>query len=119
MAPTAPYVVGVSLPQANTAGQTKKAVAYSLVTIGYAAGNLIGPQTFRANQAPKYTGGVVTMLISYCICIVLMLLYWAIVTWENKQKDRKYGKPQGIHAGTVEGFIDITDREQEDFRYTS
>ncbi|EON97374.1 putative allantoate permease protein [Phaeoacremonium minimum UCRPA7] len=114
-----PYVIGISLPQANTAGQTKKAICYSLVQIGYAAGNLIGPQTFIAKQAPKYTGAVIAMLTSYCVCMLLMLSYWFIAAAENKRRDRKYGKPEAVHEGTVEGFVDITDKKQHDFRYTT
>lgn len=109
-------MVGISLPQANTAGQTKKSVAFSLVTIGYAAGNLIGPQTFISSQAPKYTGGVIAMLVSYCASILLLLLYFVVVSAENKRRDKKYGKPEGLH-NVAEGFADITDKKQENFRY--
>lgn len=110
-------MVGISLPQANTAGQTKKSVAFSLVTIGYAAGNLIGPQTFISNQAPKYTGGVVAMLVCYCISIVILLIYFAAVAVENKRRDQKYGKPEALY-NAAEGFVDVTDMKQTDFRYT-
>ncbi|KAI1495433.1 major facilitator superfamily domain-containing protein [Biscogniauxia marginata] len=113
-----PYVIGISLPQANTAGQTKKSIAYSLVTIGYAAGNLIGPQTFRSDQAPKYTSGVIAMICCYGVSIALMLLYGFIARWENKRRDRKFGIPAALHEGTAEGFIDVTDWKQDNFRYT-
>lgn len=112
-----PYVVGISLPQANTAGQTKKLVAFSLVTIGYAVGNLIGPQTFIINDAPKYTSGVIAVLVSYCISIAILLFYFANVHAENRRRDKKYGKP-GELCNAVEGFTDVTDKKQEDFRYT-
>ncbi|KAJ0311068.1 hypothetical protein COL516b_001771 [Colletotrichum fioriniae] len=114
-----PYVVGISLPQANTAGQTKKAVCFSLVQVGYAAGNLIGPQTFRAEQAPQYSGAIIAMLTSYAVSVLLMLSYWLVAAWENKRRDKKYGKPQELQEGTVDGFVDITDKEQKDFRYTT
>ncbi|KAI8298537.1 hypothetical protein K4K61_011580 [Colletotrichum sp. SAR11_59] len=114
-----PYVVGISLPQANTAGQTKKAVCFSLVQVGYAAGNLIGPQTFISTQAPKYNGAVIAMLTSYVVSIVLMLAYWLVALLENKRRDKKYGKPEAVHEGTVDGFVDITDKKQKDFRYTT
>ncbi|OAA65593.1 allantoate permease [Niveomyces insectorum RCEF 264] len=114
-----PYIIGISLPQANTAGQTKRAVTFSLVQVGYAAGNLIGPQTFRSNQAPKYTGAIIAMLVSYCACILLMLVYFGVAHWENKKRDEKYGPPHEIHEGTTEGFVDITDKNQTDFRYTT
>ncbi|KAI1077447.1 MFS general substrate transporter [Whalleya microplaca] len=114
-----PYVVAISLVQANTAGMTKKAVTYSLTTIGYAAGNLIGPQTFRSNEAPKYTTSVIAMLVSYCACMLILLVYWFLGSWDNKRRDRKYGKPEAVHEGTAEGFVDITDKKQHDFRYTT
>ncbi|OTA55822.1 MFS general substrate transporter [Hypoxylon sp. EC38] len=114
-----PYVVGISLVQANTAGMTKKAVTYSLVTIGYAAGNLIGPQTFRSKEAPKYTSSVIAMLVSYCACMLILMVYWLVGAWENKRRDRKYGKPKEVHEGTIEGFVDLTDKNQDDFRYTT
>lgn len=110
-------MVGISLPQANTAGQTKKSVAFSLVTIGYAVGNLIGPQTFISTQAPKYTGGVVSMLACYCVSILLLLAYFAVVALENMRRDRKYGRPEALHTA-AEGFVDVTDMKQTDFRYT-
>ncbi|OJJ68097.1 hypothetical protein ASPBRDRAFT_58147 [Aspergillus brasiliensis CBS 101740] len=84
-----PYVVvdqpGISMAQANTAGHTKKTVQYSILYIGYAVGNLIGPQTFRANQAPAYTGGFIAMLICYCICVALMAVYWLVVVKLNRR----------------------------------
>ncbi|KAL6855502.1 hypothetical protein ACO1O0_006651 [Amphichorda felina] len=114
-----PYVVFISLPQANTAGQTKKAVTFAIVNIGYAAGNLIGPQTFRAEQAPQYTGGVVAMLCCYCASILLALAYLGVTLVQNRRRDRLYGRPEDVREGTGEGLVgDRTDKEQkESFRY--
>ncbi|CAH0004485.1 unnamed protein product [Clonostachys byssicola] len=114
-----PYVVFISLPQANTGGRTKKAVVFAIVNIGYAAGNLIGPQTFRANQAPQYTGGVIAMLSCFCAAILIALTYLAVCMFENRRRDRLYGKPEHVQEGSGEGFGDITDgKQKESFRYT-
>ncbi|KAK2741384.1 hypothetical protein FQN57_005669 [Myotisia sp. PD_48] len=117
-----PYVVA----QANTAGHTKKNVQYSILYIGYAVGNLIGPQTFRESQAPKYTGGFIAMLGCYCACIVLIGVYWMVA--------RNSGNPSRLiqlegnlttlieldnEARMADGFFDQTDFEQESFRYTT
>ncbi|KAL3424268.1 hypothetical protein PVAG01_03549 [Phlyctema vagabunda] len=111
-----PYVVGISLAQANTAGHTKKSVVFALLYIGYALGNLIGPQTFRASQAPEYTGGFVSMIICYCLCIALMVAYWAIAVAEN----RKIRTPEGsLNGQLVDKFLDLTDKQQHGFRYTT
>lgn len=110
----------ISLPQANTAGQTKKAVTFAIVNIGYAAGNLIGPQTFRAKQAPQYTGGVVAMMVCFCASILIALTYLGVSVVQNRSRDRAYGKPERVQEGTGEGLVgDLTDKEQkESFRYT-
>ncbi|EOD45618.1 putative allantoate permease protein [Neofusicoccum parvum UCRNP2] len=113
-----PYVVGIGLAQANTAGNTKKTVVFAVLYIGYAVGNLIGPQTFRANQAPEYTGGVVAMIVCYCVCIGLICAYWAVCAFNNKRSDE-----QEVHAETneeaIELLLDQTDFEQKGFRYTT
>lgn len=112
-------MVFLSLPQANTAGRTKKSVVFAMVSIGYAAGNLIGPQTFRDDQAPRYTGGVIAMMTCFCAAAVLSLVYLAVCVVENKSRDRRYGKPEHVQGGTGEGFGDATDWEQKEvFRYT-
>ncbi|PLB43364.1 MFS general substrate transporter [Aspergillus steynii IBT 23096] len=75
----------ISMAQANTAGHTKKNFQYSILYIGYAVGNLIGPQTFREEQAPAYTGGFIAMLACYCICISLIAVYWVLVARLNRR----------------------------------
>ena len=93
------------------------------MAIGYAAGNLIGPQTFRSDQAPQYTGGVVAMLAAYGACMLLLGAYWAVAAWENRRRDRRYGKQPREqdacqHGGnTLDGFVDETDMKQPNFRY--
>lgn len=112
-----PYVVGIGLAQANTAGHTKKTVVFAILYIGYAVGNLVGPQTFRANQAPEYVGGTTSMLVCYCICIVLMGAYWLLAIWQNKK--RAHAAATAENRDVVESFLDQTDFEQEGFIYTT
>lgn len=107
---------GISLAQANTAGHTKKTVVFAILYIGYAVGNLIGPQTFRASQAPAYTGGFTAMIVCYCVCIGLMCMYWALAVSQNRKIDAGAN-----HSGDdlLDGFTDLTDQQQEGFRYTT
>jgi ACS family allantoate permease-like MFS transporter len=113
-----PYVVGISLAQANTAGQTKKSVVYAILYIGYAVGNLIGPQTFRASQAPAYTGGTVAMLICYCVGIGLLSGYWVLCLVENRKR-AVVAADSSSDEDELEGFCDDTDWKQKKFRYTT
>ncbi|KAN0099339.1 allantoate permease [Hyaloscypha variabilis] len=111
-----PYVVGISLAQANTAGHTKKTVVFAILYIGYAVGNLIGPQTFRASQAPAYTGGFTAMIVCYCVCIGLMCMYWSLAVMQNRRIDAR--EPRS-GDDLLDGFTDLTDQQQEAFRYTT
>lgn len=113
-----PYVVGIGLAQANTAGHTKKTVVFAILYIGYAVGNLIGPQTFIATQAPAYVGGTISMIVCYCVCIGLMACYWALASWQNKRKSAA-AIESAATEDAVESFLDKTDFEQEGFVYTT
>ncbi|KAL4967705.1 transcription factor domain-containing protein [Aspergillus stella-maris] len=114
-----PYVVGISMAQANTAGNTKKTVQYSILYIGYAVGNLIGPQTFRANQAPAYTGGFVAMLVCYCVCVALIGAYWAIAVIFNRRRVDGVPVEGEVDGDLANAFADKTDFQQKGFRYTT
>lgn len=114
-----PYVVGIGLAQANTAGHTKKSTVFAILYIGYAVGNLIGPQTFRANQAPEYVGGTISMIVCYCVCIGLISLYWLYAVWENKKRASAHESVNFENEDTMEGFLDATDFEQRTFKYTT
>lgn len=97
----APYVMLMALVQANTAGNTQKAVVYSVNYLGYCAGAIIGPQTFRDSQAPRYTGGFAAMSSAYVACMALMAVYWWLCSKENRRI-----KEDGPTLGDVsfEGF---------------
>ncbi|KAA8648013.1 uncharacterized protein ATNIH1004_003896 [Aspergillus tanneri] len=115
-----PYVVGISIAQANTAGHTKKNFQYSILYIGYAIGNLIGPQTFRNEQAPAYTGGFIAMLACYCVCIGLMGMYWILVIRLNRRQEGV--DPESSASGDEnlkDAFTDQTDFERRTFKYVT
>ncbi|EON96760.1 putative allantoate permease protein [Phaeoacremonium minimum UCRPA7] len=105
------YMIALSIYQANTAGHTKKVTVSYLMYLAYAVGNIIGPQTFIAKQAPEYTGGITAMLVSYCVCICLAVglgfSYW------RTNKAREASEAEGG------GFLDMTDKENKTFVYTS
>ncbi|CDK26345.1 unnamed protein product [Kuraishia capsulata CBS 1993] len=117
----ASYVVIISLVQANTAGNTKKSVTYSFNYLGYCGGAVTGSQTFRANQAPKYTGGFISMIVAYCVCILLCVVYWLICVYLNKKKeladDNEATTALGLEGLEDEQLLDLTDMEQKHFRY--
>ncbi|KAH8812533.1 major facilitator superfamily domain-containing protein [Xylogone sp. PMI_703] len=113
-----PYVVGIGLGQANTSGHTKKTVVFAILYIGYAVGNLIGPQTFRASQAPAYTGGTIAMIVCYAVCAALICLYWLFCVVQNRKRGGGFSHARN-NQEAIEELQDKTDFEQEGFLYTT
>lgn len=103
----------------NVAGHTKKITVNALYLIGYSVGNLIGPQTFKSSQAPKYRGGQIAMVV--CLAFSLVMIAWVYFNYwnENRRRDKleAEGKLEFPHIENYE-FADLTDKENVKFRYT-
>lgn len=98
----------------NTSGHSKKVTMNAIYFIAYCTGNIIGPQVFRANDAPDYPHGYAGLLACLVVAMAAILAYGAMCAYENKRRDSVGGKA----TGTVDAFSDRTDKEKEDFRYT-
>lgn len=131
----APYVLSTSLPMANTSGHSKKLTLNAIYFTAYCVGNIIGPQLFRASDAPSYSNGYIGLLVCIVISMASISLYGIICYSENKQRDRKHGRPYDNDEETEEAtatatacdetvavvesaFSDLTDKEKPSFRYT-
>ncbi|TID13886.1 hypothetical protein CANINC_004834 [Pichia inconspicua] len=102
----------------NTAGHTKKLLTNAITLIGYSAGNVIGPQTFRTSDAPSYNKAKAGCVGCYAATIVLMIFLTVFNIWENKKRDKqrealgdKYIVPENVE------FADLTDFQNPEFRY--
>lgn len=108
-----PYICLLSNISSNTAGHTKKVVSNAIFLIGYCVGNMIGPQTFKAEEAPTYTTAKVTMVVCAVIqvlTLVSLLVYYVI---ENKRRNRRN---ETLDIEDSE-FADLTDKQNPEFRY--
>ncbi|KAJ0309881.1 hypothetical protein Brms1b_008920 [Colletotrichum noveboracense] len=108
----------------NFQGYTKKVTVNSLQIIAYAAGNWIGPQTFRADDAPLYKRGKMMVAIMYgCAALVLLVLRFVNIR-ENKRRDR-LAAVSGVELSEETAalelerskFMDLTDFKLAHFRY--
>ncbi|KAI1504731.1 putative MFS allantoate transporter [Biscogniauxia marginata] len=116
----AAFVMILSLQTANTSGHTKKVVTNAVLFLGYCTGNIIGPFFYLTEQAPYYELGIWSMIVSHLIEVCIIILFWVLLSSENRQRDRK----QAAMEGGLEGrdldstaFADLTDRENLNFRY--
>ncbi|KAJ5640067.1 uncharacterized protein N7484_007929 [Penicillium longicatenatum] len=102
----------------NTLGYTKKATVNGLQILAYAAGNWIGPQTFRSTQAPEYFDGKLMVAIMYALAAVTLVVIRVINIVENRRRDRGASDdPDAAHSTGGSEFLDLTDFEQPAFRY--
>lgn len=129
----------MSLVGANYKGVTKKMTMTALLFIAYCAGNIAGPQFFRATEAPHYNTAFRAILICYCLVIGLATVLRCYLQWLNAKREREEGikgnagsagmlagkaTDQADQATTVaeidlraENLDDVTDWETLGFRY--
>lgn len=86
----------------------------TLTQLTSGAGNIIGPLTFREEDAPEYIPAKIVMAVTTASAAVLTGMLMLYYRWENKRRGR-------LHAGEVHTenseFFDLTDRENHEFRY--
>ncbi|KAJ5587984.1 uncharacterized protein N7459_003749 [Penicillium hispanicum] len=101
---------------ANCAGHTKRAFASALVAGSFSVGNIIGPQTFQARDAPEYQPAKIAVLATQAGAAVLSVVLFLYYLWENRRRDQTRGS-------VTESMIDetkwagLTDKENPHFRY--
>ncbi|KAI9927618.1 hypothetical protein MW887_003239 [Aspergillus wentii] len=81
-----PFVALLSLVSSNVAGYTKKTTVAAIYLIGYCAGNIIGPQVFRPQDAPRYVPAEITIIVCWGVSLILLVAIW---WWYKKENDRK------------------------------
>ncbi|KAF3014987.1 hypothetical protein E8E14_006353 [Neopestalotiopsis sp. 37M] len=111
----APYVTLVSVYQANVAGHTKKVTLFAWYYVAWAVGNIIGPQTFREDQAPAYTGGTVAMIVCYVVAILLILTYGLVCHRKNVARAAAFEDQVAVEHD----WLDETDMQNDGFKYTT
>ncbi|TKA72236.1 hypothetical protein B0A49_05984 [Cryomyces minteri] len=112
-----PFVALLSLISTNVAGYTKKTTVAALYLIGYCVGNIIGPQTFRPKDAPRYVPAEITIICCWGVCLVDMLFIYWYCKRQNAKKALVRGQPHYVKLENQE-WLDLTDRENAEFVYT-
>jgi hypothetical protein len=100
------------------AGSTKKITVSCIQTIAYTVGNIISPQTFQAKDAPEYLPAKISICILYFIVTLDLGLIWWISQRENRRRDeQKEALGEAYVVPENHEFLDLTDRENPEFRY--
>ncbi|KAF2157326.1 putative MFS transporter [Myriangium duriaei CBS 260.36] len=104
----------------NTAGHTKRALVAASTNAAFAIGNIIGPLTFKAQDAPAYKPAKVTLVGCWAGsagCLILVTLYYV---WANKRRDAASVESDFVDTEVDKtiAYAGMTDKENPYFRYS-
>lgn len=113
-------VCSLSCFSSNTAGHTKKITTNSMYLIAYCIGNLVGPQTFIASQAPGYSGGKIAIVVCLISTSSLTLAVYFVYRYRNRKRNSQSDSDALSRVATIQHheFADLTDKENPYFRYS-
>jgi len=111
------FVALLSLLSSNVAGYTKKTTVAALYLIAYCVGNIIGPQTFRPNDKPRYVPAEITIIVCWGACVCILGFIYLYYRRMNKKKAVLRTAP-GYRKLDKQEFLDLTDKENPEFVYT-
>ncbi|PWY85997.1 MFS allantoate transporter [Aspergillus heteromorphus CBS 117.55] len=113
----ASFVLILSILTANIAGHTKKVITNAMIFLGVCAGNIAGPFFYRSDQAPRYTLGIWSMIVSNFIEIALIILLRVVLAWENRRRDALQSGDRPDLGRDQTAFSNLTDKQNLNFRY--
>lgn len=76
-------------------------------------GNIIGPLTFKKEDAPGYLPAKITIVVTVAVAIGFTLVLLGYYKWENDRRDRRV---TSITLQENGDFLDLTDMEIPNFR---
>jgi MFS family permease len=98
----------------NTAGHTKKLARNALTMVAFSIASLIGPQLFRASDAPHYRRATTALIVLSVVTVPIAALVGYISKKENERRD----KMGPMEMPPNYEFADMTDIENKNFRYS-
>ncbi|KAL4891783.1 allantoate permease [Aspergillus ambiguus] len=103
-----------SVAGANVAGHTKKVAMNAITLMAFCLGNILGPLTFRTKDEPDYIPAKIAVVATLSVAIFFVILLKAYYMWENHKRD---ARGQGLEHKENSEFLDLTDKQNLEFRY--
>lgn len=110
-------MVVIKWTAANFGGATKRAFAFAIVSGSFSIGNIIGPQTFQARDAPEYRPAKLAVLGTQLGCAFTTFVLFMYYVWSNKKRSGRTKQSEEAFM-SPEVWSTMTDRENKDFRYS-
>jgi H+/gluconate symporter-like permease len=103
---------------ANVGGATKRAFAAAIISGSFSLGNIIGPQTFQARDAPEYRPAKLAVMGTQAGCAFTTFVLFLYYVWQNKRRNNTSDVETEDAALSPEAWARMTDKENKRFRYT-
>ncbi|KAH7310460.1 major facilitator superfamily domain-containing protein [Stachybotrys elegans] len=113
----APLSVFYAWTVANFGGATKRAFGIAIVSGSFSVGNIIGPQTFQARDAPDYRPAKLAVMGTQAGCAVVTFSLFLYYAWCNKKRGLEKHVTEEAYL-SPEMWANMTDRENKKFRYS-
>lgn len=113
----APLAIFYAYVAANFGGSTKRAFAAAVISGSFSVGNIIGPQTFQARDAPEYRPAKIAVLATQSGCALTVFVLFLYYFWMNKKR-RSNAVANEDEYLNPEVWASMTDKENKRFRYS-
>lgn len=100
----------------NVAGHTKRAFATTVLNAAFALGNIIGPQTFQARDAPVYHPAKMAMFAMQCLVAATAAALFVYYKFANRKR-AGLAESDGDEVADAKAFSGLTDKQNAEFRY--
>ncbi|KAK3897652.1 major facilitator superfamily domain-containing protein [Staphylotrichum tortipilum] len=111
----APLAIFYNWTMANIGGSTKRAFAAAVISGSFSIGNIIGPQTFQARDAPDFRPAKLAVMGTQAGCAFTTFLLFLYYVWQNKKRTSDSETEEAYMS--PEAWTNTTDRENKRFRY--
>lgn len=103
----------------SVSGTSKRIVFNTFLQVGYSVGNLVGPQTYRAKDAPDYVPAKITLIAMFGAAAVCVTAIGTIHYLWNKKNGMlgESSEVEGAKQEDHEDLTDLTDKQRASFRY--
>jgi len=125
------YAIPIAWVSQTTAGHTKRVTTNAMMLSGYCIGNAAGPFMWQAKYKPR--NHIPWIIIGVCdiACVCLLFTIRVLLSRENKRRDAEplndaYDNVfltkidqngNRVEMRVSKEFLDLTDRQNRDFRY--
>lgn len=103
----------------NTCGRTKRAFSTTLTAFSFGLGCIISPQTFQAHDAPRFLPAKITVLVTQGAAAVAAVVLFGYYSWSNSRRRQLRSAMQEDAGSGDEDLVDVTDRSNVAFTYST